>query len=79
MKDVNQDDVKALLNFVYQGTVYISEKKLASFLRTAELLQIRGLAGAASTINTDLVRTECMKIIFFTMYLMIDLFLLGIN
>lgn len=55
LKDVNQDDVKALLNFVYQGTVYISEKKLASFLRTAELLQIRGLAGAASTINTDLV------------------------
>lgn len=57
LKDVNQDDVKALLNFVYQGTVYISEKKLASFLRTAELLQIRGLAGAASTINTDLVCT----------------------
>lgn len=55
LKDVNQDDVKALLNFVYQGTVYISEKKLASFLRTAELLQIRGLAGAASTITTDLV------------------------
>lgn len=55
LKDINQDDVKALLNFVYQGTVYISEKKLSSFLRTAELLQIRGLAGAASTINTDLV------------------------
>lgn len=55
LKDINQDDVQALLNFVYQGTVYISEKKLASFLRTAELLQIRGLAGAASTINTDLV------------------------
>ncbi|XP_025414135.1 protein tramtrack, beta isoform-like isoform X3 [Sipha flava] len=58
LKDVNQDDVKALLNFVYQGTVYISEKKLASFLRTAELLQIRGLAGAASTINTDLESTR---------------------
>jgi hypothetical protein len=43
---------------VYQGTVYISEKKLASFLRTAELLQIRGLAGAASTINTDLVSIQ---------------------
>ncbi|XP_050542124.1 zinc finger and BTB domain-containing protein 26-like [Daktulosphaira vitifoliae] len=58
LKDVNQDDVKALLNFVYQGTVYISEKKLTSFLRTAELLQIRGLAGAASTINTDLESTR---------------------
>ncbi|XP_060839864.1 protein tramtrack, beta isoform-like [Rhopalosiphum padi] len=58
LKDINQDDVQALLNFVYQGTVYISEKKLASFLRTAELLQIRGLAGAASTINTDLESTR---------------------
>lgn len=61
LKDVNQDDVKALLNFVYQGTVYISEKKLASFLRTAELLQIRGLAGAASTINTDLVSIKIVR------------------
>ncbi|KAL5245049.1 hypothetical protein ACI65C_012459 [Semiaphis heraclei] len=58
LKDINQDDVQALLNFVYQGTVYISEKKLESFLRTAELLQIRGLAGAASTINTDLESTR---------------------
>lgn len=63
MKDINQDDVQALLNFVYQGTVYISEKKLESFLRTAELLQIRGLAGAASTINTDLVRDIVLHLI----------------
>lgn len=70
LKDVNQDDVKALLNFVYQGTVYISEKKLASFLRTAELLQIRGLAGAASTINTDLVSIQ-----YFTHLIVIGTFL----
>lgn len=47
MKNVNYEDVEALLSFVYQGVVYISEKKLASFLQTAELLQIRGLTGAA--------------------------------
>lgn len=78
LKDVNQDDVKALLNFVYQGTVYISEKKLASFLRTAELLQIRGLAGAASTINTDLVSTHnCLRLIIIIINCLF--MILGIN
>lgn len=51
LKDVNYEDVEALLSFVYQGVVYISEKKLASFLQTAELLQIRGLTGAATTMK----------------------------
>ncbi|XP_039294290.1 protein tramtrack, beta isoform isoform X2 [Nilaparvata lugens] len=57
LKDVSHEDVEALLSFVYQGVVYVSEKKLASFLQTAELLQIKGLTGAASSIkenhNTD--------------------------
>ncbi|XKL64881.1 hypothetical protein PGB90_004967 [Kerria lacca] len=51
LKDVNYEDVEALLSFVYQGVVYISEKKLSSFLQTAELLQIRGLTGAATTMK----------------------------
>lgn len=51
LKDVNYEDVEALLSFVYQGVVYISEKKLNSFLQTAELLQIRGLTGAATTMK----------------------------
>lgn len=51
LKDVNHEDVEALLSFVYQGVVYISEKKLNSFLQTAELLQIRGLTGAATTVK----------------------------
>ncbi|XP_018910895.2 uncharacterized protein [Bemisia tabaci] len=54
LKDVSHEDVEALLSFVYQGVVYISEKKLASFLHTAELLQIRGLTGAASTMKADM-------------------------
>lgn len=53
MKDVSPDDVEALLSFVYQGVVYVSEKNLNSFLQTAELLQIKGLAGAASTFNDE--------------------------
>uniref|UniRef100_A0A1B6MPA1 BTB domain-containing protein n=1 Tax=Graphocephala atropunctata TaxID=36148 RepID=A0A1B6MPA1_9HEMI len=53
LKDVNYEDVEALLSFVYQGVVYVSEKKLASFLQTAELLQIKGLTGAASTLKDE--------------------------
>lgn len=53
LKDVSPDDVDALLSFVYQGVVYVSEKKLCSFLQTAELLQIKGLAGAASTLSDE--------------------------
>lgn len=51
LKDVLPEDVEALLSFVYQGVVYVSEKKLSSFLQTAELLQIKGLAGAASSFD----------------------------
>lgn len=53
LKDVSPDDVEALLSFVYQGVVYVSEKKLCSFLQTAELLQIKGLAGAASSFSDE--------------------------
>ncbi|CAB0007574.1 unnamed protein product, partial [Nesidiocoris tenuis] len=49
LKDVLPEDVEALLSYVYQGIVYVSEVKLTSFLQTAELLQIKGLADAASS------------------------------
>uniref|UniRef100_T1HSJ1 BTB domain-containing protein n=1 Tax=Rhodnius prolixus TaxID=13249 RepID=T1HSJ1_RHOPR len=45
-----------LASFVYQGIVYVSEKKLSSFLQTAELLQIKGLTGAASSFNDEQAR-----------------------
>ncbi|XP_054263790.1 protein tramtrack, beta isoform-like isoform X2 [Macrosteles quadrilineatus] len=53
LKDVSCEDVEALLSFVYQGVVYVSEKKLSSFLQTAELLQIKGLTGAANTLKDE--------------------------
>ncbi|XP_073989721.1 uncharacterized protein isoform X4 [Rhodnius prolixus] len=56
LKDVFPEDVEALLSFVYQGIVYVSEKKLSSFLQTAELLQIKGLTGAASSFNDEQAR-----------------------
>lgn len=58
LKDVNHEDVEALLTFIYQGVVYVSEKKLASFLQTAELLQIKGLTGAASTFKVSFISSR---------------------
>lgn len=48
LKNVSYDDVCALLSFMYQGEVYITQDRLSSFLHTAELLQVRGLAGATN-------------------------------
>lgn len=61
LKDVSPEDVEALLSFIYQGVVYISEKKLSSFLQTAELLQIKGLAGAASSLQDETAYSSTTK------------------
>lgn len=44
LNDVCSTDMKALLKFIYQGEVSVSQSELASFLKTAENLQIKGLA-----------------------------------
>lgn len=38
-------DLLAILQFMYQGEVLVEQDGLASFLKTAELLQVSGLAG----------------------------------
>ena len=66
---MSYEDVEALLSFVYQGVVYISEKKLASFLQTAELLQIRGLTGAATTMKDgSFSDTTSVDIMFYNIF-----------
>lgn len=43
LRDVAFVDMSALLSFVYQGEVYVSQDRLTTFLRTAEMLHIKGL------------------------------------
>ncbi|KAK7791253.1 hypothetical protein R5R35_005577 [Gryllus longicercus] len=43
LKDVHHKQLSDLLNFMYQGEVNVRQEELATFLKTAELLQIKGL------------------------------------
>ncbi|XP_043507027.1 zinc finger and BTB domain-containing protein 44-like isoform X2 [Frieseomelitta varia] len=60
LKDVNYRDLSAMLHFMYQGEVNIKQEDIASFLKVAETLQIKGLTtetgeklGETLTKNTD--------------------------
>ncbi|XP_043245965.1 protein bric-a-brac 1-like isoform X2 [Amphibalanus amphitrite] len=45
LKDASFVDLVAVVEFVYKGEVNVTQGQLASFLKTAEMLQVRGLAG----------------------------------
>ncbi|KAK4296437.1 hypothetical protein Pmani_031067 [Petrolisthes manimaculis] len=44
MKDVSTRDMESLLDFMYKGEVHVPQSDLGSLLRTAEALQVKGLA-----------------------------------
>ena len=43
LRDVREDDLRLLLAFMYAGEVSVDQDRMDSFLRTAEMLQIKGL------------------------------------
>ena len=43
LKNVDFQDLQAVVTFMYNGQVNISQERLSTFLQTAELLQIKGL------------------------------------
>ncbi|XP_043212165.1 broad-complex core protein isoforms 1/2/3/4/5-like isoform X9 [Amphibalanus amphitrite] len=45
LKDTTYVDLKAVVEFVYNGEVNVTQGQLSSFLKTAEMLQVRGLTG----------------------------------
>jgi len=60
LKDILYNDLVALIEFMYQGEVRVKHNGLPSFLRTAEVLQVRGLTEQASKqdisqLNSDLL------------------------
>lgn len=44
LRDVREQDMEALLRFMYNGEVHIGQEQLTDFLKTAQTLQVRGLA-----------------------------------
>ena len=45
LRDTSAADLTALLQFMYRGSVDVKQAQLGSLIRTAEMLQIRGLSG----------------------------------
>lgn len=44
IRDASFSDVEGLVRYVYRGEVEVLPERLPSFLKTAELLKIKGLA-----------------------------------
>jgi len=63
LKDVSYEDILSLLSFMYVGEVYITKEQIQTFLQTAELLQIRGLAGVTN-LAKEVSLSEIKAIIF---------------
>lgn len=51
LKDVGHLELERLLEFMYNGEVSIAQDQLAAFLKTAENLKIRGLAGSSDDMD----------------------------
>jgi hypothetical protein len=45
LKDVGHKELVAILQFMYRGEVNVRQEELTTFLKTAEMLQIKGLTG----------------------------------
>lgn len=52
LKDVGHSDLKDILEFMYLGEVNVLRENLTAFLKTAELLQVKGLTGDDSVSET---------------------------
>ena len=49
--DVKADDLKLLMNFMYEGQVNVAQEHLTNFLALAERLQVRGLTSTDNNKN----------------------------
>ena len=44
LRDTSAADLQAVVEFMYRGFVNVTQSQLTSFIKTAEMLQIRGLS-----------------------------------
>ncbi|XP_014473674.1 PREDICTED: protein abrupt-like isoform X3 [Dinoponera quadriceps] len=48
LRDVASSDMESILRFMYHGEVHVGQERLPTFLQTAQMLQVRGLADVNS-------------------------------
>lgn len=58
LRDVASTDMESLLRFMYHGEVNVGQEQLTAFLKTAQMLQVRGLADVNSSAATKLPPTQ---------------------
>ena len=63
LKDITHGNMKDILEFMYLGEVNVLRENLSSFLRTAELLQVKGLTGDDSVSRPTYAFLSCTKTI----------------
>ncbi|XP_017778846.1 PREDICTED: protein bric-a-brac 1-like isoform X2 [Nicrophorus vespilloides] len=61
MKDVTYEVMNDLLTFMYQGEVQVNQENLATFIKTAEALQIKGLTGENREVDDALKEVNSLK------------------
>lgn len=54
LKDIGFSEVESLLKFMYQGEVNVKQEELASFLKVAEALKVKGLTLDHNSINVNI-------------------------
>ena len=74
MRDVQTMELEALLNYMYKGEVDVLQETLSELVKTAEALQIKGLAVPDDeaqnvtphleqpVVNQDAINNECLNI-----------------
>lgn len=62
LKDVSFPDLRALVDYMYKGEVNVAQEHLASFLQTAEALDIKGI----HSYNVLLLHVKYITITFFS-------------
>ena len=62
LRDITEDDLNSILKFMYNGEVQVAEEHLKDFLKTAETLQVKGLAdNSATPVLADEAGTEAVS------------------
>ena len=53
--DIKASELRGIVDFIYTGKVTVAEASLASFLKVAEKLQVKGLVGEREIVDTTTV------------------------